>query len=185
MLGSVAEEVLRLALCPVLSVGPKAAAPKSAVANFSKIVFATDFGAASGKALPYALLLARDCRARLLLLHMVPPISVFDVGPAAFGPSVYAADHVMEWQTRRSDVSLRKLQGLIPSDVNLALAPEYLVETSFLPEGILDAAADSGAELIIMGANRTRSARLAAHIPWAVTHDVLCEARCPVLTVAS
>jgi nucleotide-binding universal stress UspA family protein len=28
-----------------------------------------------------------------------------------------------------------------------------------------------------------RSARLASHIPWAVTHDVLCESKCPFLTV--
>jgi hypothetical protein len=37
--------------------------------------------------------------------------------------------------------------------------------------------------LIVMGANRALSARVAAHVPWALIHDVICEAKCPVLTV--
>jgi hypothetical protein len=53
----------------------------------------------------------------------------------------------------------------------------------FVPEGILGTAAAHNVELIVMGANRVLSARVAAHFPWALTHDVICEARCPVLSV--
>jgi hypothetical protein len=35
----------------------------------------------------------------------------------------------------------------------------------------------------VMGANRVASARMVAHIPWTVTHEVICKAKCPVLTV--
>ena len=41
----------------------------------------------------------------------------------------------------------------------------------------------SNIDLIVMGANRVSSARTAAHTPWAVAHSVICEAKCPVLTV--
>jgi nucleotide-binding universal stress UspA family protein len=182
-LGSVAEEVLRLASCPVLTVGPNAEPPTSDVADLKNILFATDFGPACVKAFPYALSLAEDCRAKLILLHMVPPMPVLDVGPAAYGPPTYVAEDLAEWKARMREEGSRKLKELIPSNAKLAIQPQCVVETSFLPEGILDIAAMHQAELIVMGANRARSARLAAHIPWAVTHDVLCEAKCPVLTV--
>ena len=55
--------------------------------------------------------------------------------------------------------------------------------TDFLPEGILTAAEQHDADLIVMGANRADSARIASHIPWAVTYHVIAEAKCPVLTV--
>jgi nucleotide-binding universal stress UspA family protein len=182
-LGSVAEELLRLASCPVLTVGPNAVPITSEVADFKSILFATDFGSAAAKAFPYALFLAEDCRAKLILLHMVPPMSVVDIGPSAFGLGAYAAENLTEWQARMRKESSSKLMELIPSNAKLVVPPEYVVETNFLPDGILDTAATYQAELIVMGANRARSARLVAHIPWAVTHDVLCEARCPVLTV--
>jgi nucleotide-binding universal stress UspA family protein len=184
-LGSVAEQVLRSAACPVLTAGPKAELPKSDVADFKTILFATDFGPASASAFPYALFLAEDFGAKLVLLHMLPPVSVFDIGPSAFGVASYSSEDVTDWHREAREQSMSKLRGLIAEDARLASEPEYRVETSFLPEGILNVADNYDADLIVMGANRTRSARLASHIPWAVTHDVLCEARCPVLTVRS
>jgi nucleotide-binding universal stress UspA family protein len=182
VLGSVAEEVLRLARCPVLTVGPKAAPPTSDVASFKSILFATDFGPASTRAFPHALFLAQDCRAKLILLHMVPPMMV-EIGSAAYVPARYVAEDVTAWESRMREESLQKLRELVPSAAKLASKPEYVVANDFLPGGILEAAATYHADLIVMGANGTRSARLATHIPWAITHDVLCEAKCPVLTV--
>lgn len=184
-LGSVAEEVLRLALCPVLTVGPKCLPPRSKVADFHTILFATDFGAASTTALPLVLRLAEDCKAKLVLLHMVPPMPVFDIGPAAYGPPAYIAEGLTEWQSQTREESLRKLKQLIPSNANLSSQLVYVVATDFLPGGILDTAAGYEAELIVMGANRAQSPRLAAHMPWAVVHEVLCRAKSPVLTVRS
>src|SRR5271165_1481860 len=88
-LGSVAEQVFRLAKCPVLTVGTHAPASSGRV-QVRPILFATDFGPASAKAFPYALSLAQDYRAKLVLLHMVPLMPVADLGPAACGPSAYA-----------------------------------------------------------------------------------------------
>src|ERR1700730_5022270 len=44
ILGSVAEEILRQAKCPVLSVGPHSALEAPRDAKFRRIVYATDFG---------------------------------------------------------------------------------------------------------------------------------------------
>ncbi|MGA9544960.1 MAG: universal stress protein [Candidatus Sulfotelmatobacter sp.] len=182
-LGSVAEEVLRLAPCPVLTIGPHVPAGESGAPKLRRILFATDFGPASAKAFPYALSLAEDYQAKLVLLHMVPPMPVADLGPAAYGPSGYAAELFTEWQRTTRDDSVRRLKELVPNNTNLVAEPEYVAGTDFLPEGILDAAATHRIDLIVMGANRTPSPRMAAHIPWAITHEVLCHAECPVLTV--
>jgi nucleotide-binding universal stress UspA family protein len=182
-LGSVAEEVLRLAACPVLTVGPHVPPVGPGAVEFGRILFATDFGPASAKAFPYALSLAEDCKAKLVLLHMVPPMPIPDLGPAAYGPSANAADTFIRWQRTMRDESTKKLRELLPPNAKLVAAPECVAGTDFLPEGILDAA--HGTDLIVMGANRTSSPRVAAHIPWALTHEVICHATCPVLTVSN
>lgn len=184
-LGSVAEEVLRLAPCPVLTINPNVPLAGSGTSEFRRILFATDFGPASAKAFPYARSLAEDYRAKLVLLHMVPPMPIPDLGPAAYCPAVYGAEALMRWQETTREESLRKLRELLPSHTQLAAEPEYLVGMDFLPEGILDMAAAHRIELIVMGANRTPSPRLAAHIPWALTHAVIGHAKCPILTVSN
>jgi nucleotide-binding universal stress UspA family protein len=181
-LGSDAEEVLRLAPCPVLTIGPHVPPAGSRPIEFRRILFATDFGAAANKAFSYALSLAEDCQAKLVLLHMVPPMPVADLCPAAYGPSCYAAEEYTNWQRAARDESVRKLKELVPTNTNLAARPEYVAGTDFLPEGILEIAAAHRIELIVMGANPTTSPRMAAHIPWALTHEIICRAKCPVLT---
>ena len=182
-LGSVAEQVLRLAKCPVLTVGPHAQPASSGTVEFRRILFATDFGPASTKAFSYALSLAEDYQAKLVLLHMVPPMPGPDVGPA-YGPSAYLAEEFMNWQRKMRAESTKKLKHMIPPKAKLVLEPEYLAGMDFLPEGILSAAAAHKTDLIVMGANRTASPRVAAHMPWVLTHEVICHALCPVLTVS-
>ena len=176
-LGSVAEEILRQVDCPVLTVGPKVVRPE--VMDCRSILFATDFGRASRKALPYAISLAQESGAKLVLLHMVPPVNAMQAG---YVPVVFGAEEVVEWQSMAREESVKKLKELIPAGT-LSREPEYIVGLYFLPEGILTAAAEHNADIIVMGANRSSSPSLAAHMPWAVIHDVICNSRCPVLTV--
>jgi nucleotide-binding universal stress UspA family protein len=184
-LGSVAEEVLRLASCPVLTIGPNAVPPTSDVASFKTILFATDFGPACARAFPYALSLAVTCQAKLILVHMVPPLPVVVTGRFDDSPGIEAAQAVTEWQVSTKEESIRRLRKLVPQDAKLTSQPDYLVGIDFLPEGILVAAALRKVDLIVMGANRVASARMVAHMPWTLTHDVICKAKCPVLTVRS
>jgi len=177
-LGSVAEEVLRRADCPVLTVGPKVA--DAASADFRRILFATDFGPASAKALPYALSLAEGQGGKVVIVHMIRPMPAI---ATAYAPAGCAAEDLIEWETTAKQDSLKKLKKLVPPETKLVVPPEYVIRTDFLPEGILNAAAEHEVDLIVMGANRAQSARAISHIPWAVTYHVIREARCPVLTL--
>ena len=180
VLGSIAEQVVRLADSPVLTVGPQVPDPPSGEQSFSTILFATDFGPASAKAFPYALSLAEEYAAKLILLHVVPlPV----MGPGAFGASEYAANELIQWESRVQEDSAQKLRDLIPPDAALACEPEYVVGTNFVPDGILSCAETNKADLIVMGVNAAGSARIASHFPWDLTHEVVCRANCPVLTV--
>lgn len=184
-LGSVAESVLRMAGCPVLTVGEHVPLPPNGTPEFHTILFATDFGPASTKAWPYALALAREFGARLVLLHIVPPIGVVESAPFAYEPAMYAADRIVEWQEDARAKGLEHLKKLIPADVNLAHEPKIVASTEFAPEGILNAAKVNKADLIVMGATSSKFAHAAAHDPWTVCHTILAEAKCPVLTVSA
>jgi nucleotide-binding universal stress UspA family protein len=184
-LGSVAEELLRIAPCPVMTIGPKA--DIAGITNgpgFHRILFATDFGAGSAKALPLALAMARAQQAKLILLHMIPPMPATTGSLSAYAPAVAAADELEEWERASRKRVLRQLKECLPAGTGLEQEVEYVVGTDFLPEGILTAAGKFRVDLIVMGANRTASARVAAHVPWAAVHEVVRNAPCPVLTVA-
>jgi nucleotide-binding universal stress UspA family protein len=178
-LGSVAEEVLHMTDCPVLTVGPRVCPGDSDSSYLRTILFATDFGPASARALPYAVSLAENSDAQLVLVHMVPPMPLAD---AAYAPAVFAADDLLQWREAVRTESEKKLKELVPPGT-LAKEPRCVVGMDFLPEGILCAAAEHRVDLIVMGANGSASPRIASHIPWALTHHVICDACCPVLTV--
>ncbi len=184
-LGSVAEEVLHLAPCPVLTVGPNVTPAPAHAVEFHEVLFAADFGEASNRALPYAAALVQDCGGHLVLLHMVEPMPAAEIAPAAYGPPMYAAQELAKWQSARKRESEEKLADLLPSGVQWASKPTFEVGMDFLPEGILETAKRYKAELIAMGANHTETPRLAAHLPWALTSEVIRKARCPVLTCRS
>jgi nucleotide-binding universal stress UspA family protein len=98
---------------------------------------------------------------------------------------VYAAQELAKWQSARERESENKLTGLLPSGVPWASKPTFVVGMDLLPEGILETAKLHKSELIVMGANHTETPRLAAHLPWALTSEVIRKARCPVLTCRS
>jgi len=181
-LGSVAEELLRLAPCPVLTVGPKAKVNGNA-AEYRTILFATDFGPGSQKALRLAVSLAEANQAKLILLHMLPPVIAAGAGVYAFSPATAVAEEVQTWRATARTDALKKLKACLPPDARLAQEPEYIVETEFLPEGVLSTAVLRKADLIVMGANRAFSPRAASHYPWTLVHEVVRDAPCPVLTV--
>ena len=69
LLGSSAEEILRSAPCPVLTIGPHAKTEQQWQLN--EILYATDFSPASLSGARYAIALAQEYGARLTLLHVV------------------------------------------------------------------------------------------------------------------
>lgn len=184
-LGSVAEEVQHLAPCAVLTVGPNVDPAPAGAVEFREVLVALDFGDASTKALPYAVELAQDCGGQLVLLHMVEPMPVAEIAPAAYGPPIYAAQELAKWQSVRKQESKERLAEMLPASLQWMTPPAFEVGMDFLPEGILETAKHYKSDVIVMGANHTDAPRFAAHLPWALTSEVIRKAKCPVLTLRS
>jgi nucleotide-binding universal stress UspA family protein len=183
-LGSVAEELLRVARCPVMTIGPKATVPDTKKESDPRtIVFATDFGAGSLKAIPLALDLAHASGATLVVVHMLSAMPATTGNLSAYAPASAAADEVKEWAGASRTRALDELKGCVSCHVRPGQEIKYVVGSDFLPEGLLTAAAKYNAGLIVMGANHTGAYRLAAHMPWSAVHEVIEHATCPVLTV--
>jgi nucleotide-binding universal stress UspA family protein len=180
ILGSVAEEMLRLAPCPVMTVGPASVLPNLPVGEFHTILFATDFGPASTKALPYALFLAQDSGAELILLHMAHTILSV---PGELGATFYDEQLSAQYEAETRRTSQAQLEALLPAGVKACCAPRYVVDFGAPPSGILSEAEKHNADLIVMGAHPALFAKAAARLPWAVIHELVCRAHCPVLTV--
>jgi nucleotide-binding universal stress UspA family protein len=163
VLGSAAEQIFRQTSCPVLTIGPEVPLPRDEAATFKRIVFATDFSAGSLAALPFALSLAEENQAHLTLLHVRPMV------PVQHQP--WAQDHAKQ-----------KLEALVPPGASDWCEPTTLVSFEFPAEGILHTAAAENADLIVMGVHK-RAPRASSHLPWAIAYEVVCHAKCPVLTV--
>ena len=69
LMGSVAERIFRETRFPVMTVGPKAEEKCRTTAELRRILYATDFSAESLHAAPFAISLARENRAHLILLN--------------------------------------------------------------------------------------------------------------------
>ena len=177
ILGSVAEQIFRLASCPVLTVGPGVSAGMEE-ARFHRILFATDFGTASLHALSHAISLAMEHKAKLTLLHVVLPVPVVDVGPYW-----YVGTDIVDREQNAQREAVEKLKRLYPPDVKLQSDPQFVAAVDYVPEGILKMADGYQADLIVMGVKRVAAVRASAHLPWATAHEVVCRAKCPVLTV--
>ncbi len=164
-LGSTAEQILRQAACPVLTVGPKADPPSADLSGFRTIVYATDFSPQAAKAAIYALSFAEDNQAKLYLCH------VLDV----WSPKT---DSQLSLE-RDFEASLKKL---IPDSAYDWCTPECVVEHGDPAEAILALAEKVKADLIVLGARK--SSFWLTHIEQGMTPTLLASAKCPVLSVS-
>jgi nucleotide-binding universal stress UspA family protein len=165
LLGSTAEQLIREAMSPVLTIGPKAKAPKDGPPVFERIVFATDFSDASNKAAGIALALAQDSGAHLWIVHVASAQS----------------NHAKSANRDEERAFQEKLSRQIPQEAYDWCFPEYTLEHGKPAQAILDVANRVNADLIVMGA-RQRSFWL-TRLHRGVTQDVLAQAACPVLSV--
>jgi nucleotide-binding universal stress UspA family protein len=159
--GSVAEDIIREAPCPVLAVGPEVPSRAQLLGDMRHILCATDFGPGSLTALEYAVSIAEENRAQLTVVHAVD----------AYNPLLVPEN--------RDDA----FQQLLPADTALVLPPEFVVKIGSAAEVILELARDRHSDLIVMGAHEAPFGPLSTRLAWPTLHRVLCEARSPVLTV--
>jgi len=163
LIGSVAEEIFRRGECPVLTVGKGVTtkATHAAAADLNRIFYATDFSPESLAAAPFAIALAKEHRAELLLMHALENPEPGEVNSA--------------FQT---------LRDVIPLGTWLTLKPKYIVETGAPGKAILSAAANYNADLIVLGVRRPKGNLFAArHFTRSIAYEVVAHAACPVLTV--
>lgn len=169
LLGSSAEEILRNAPCPVLTIGPHATAEKHWEWQWQlkNILYATDFSPASLAGARYAVALAQEYGARLTLLHVVERRKTDEL--------------VHEYDLIES--SRRLLRNLVPAGA-LREEPRCEVKLGGPAETILEIARQVDAGVIVLGARRASGVPGAAsHLPIATVHKVIAQATCPVLTV--
>jgi nucleotide-binding universal stress UspA family protein len=168
LLGSVAEEILRSVACPVLTVGPYADQTRGTDGQVREILFATDFSSETQAAAGYAVSLAEEFQARLVFLHVVPPLKPNDL--------VMASDVV--------ESSRALLQKLMPEEAMEWCRAEYFVEQGNPAEKILEVARFRESDMIVLGIKPEAGVPGAAiHLPISTVHKVVAHAGCPVLTI--
>jgi nucleotide-binding universal stress UspA family protein len=135
---------------------------------FRKILHPTDFSEPSGFAFQVACWLARDCGAKLVLVHIVTPPII------AYGEGVMPP--IMEANLEEGRRKLTRLQPLY-SGINV----EYRVAQGDPATEILEVAQETKSDVIVMGTHgRTGLGRL---LMGSVAEQVVRKASCPVLTV--
>jgi nucleotide-binding universal stress UspA family protein len=165
LLGSVAEQILRQSPCPVLTVGPHVNPWSDEYVKMREILYATDLAADYPIAAPYAISLAQENQAHLVLLHVIEDPKAGDLVDS---PEV-------------TDLKERKLQQLVTEQAGLWCEPTYIVEQGPAAEKILDVAKRRPTDLIVLGARPAKG--LATHLNIGTVHKVVSQAKCPVLTV--
>ncbi len=164
-LGSVAETIFRQASCPVLTAGPGVATKgtHAAAAELNCILYATDFTPESLAAARYAISLARDHRAELVLLHATK-------------------DGIKE----QEDLALETLKNVVPLGAGLLSKPTYVMERGAPADAILGTAKKVHSDLIVIGARGAeRHLTTATHFSDSIAASVAARAACPVLTTHS
>ena len=166
MLGSVAEEIVNCAPCPVLTVGPHVPPKSSSKLKMGVILCATDLQPGSERVLTYALSLA-DEDAHLTLLHVLKT----------------STNSHSEQMKAQSEIAMNQLLQMSAPKSRPLLEMQSMVEIGVPDERIPKVAEDLHTDLIVIGPHHTIHPRIAAHLPWAMLHRVLNDAQCPVLRV--
>jgi nucleotide-binding universal stress UspA family protein len=169
-LGSVAEEVFRKSVVPVLTIGPSISRGAHRYGEFHRVLLATDFEPSASAAARYAMSFAQESQARLTLLHVVRK--------RRGAPKSSAIGSIAEIMHRLSD--------MIPEDAELYCRPEPVVEYGDPATSILRAAKDRAADIIVLGVHLGGlELTQKLHLECATAHKVIVQSTCPVLTARS
>jgi nucleotide-binding universal stress UspA family protein len=179
MLGSITEKVLRRASCPVLTVPPRACA--TSALPFGRILCPLDFSEPSLAALSWAWSLARESGTVVSLLHVIewpweePPAPHFEELPPM------ESQKLTEFRRALETRSWQKLRSLVPPDISDRGLSSMIVRHGKPHRELLAAAAESRADLIVMGVHGRNVVDLTLF--GSTTNQVVRGATCPVLTV--
>lgn len=164
LLGPVAEEIFRLAECPILTVGARSEKPPRATDAVHRILYTTNFKPHSERAAAFARSLEREHDAKLTVLHVVEdelPLRESNYGIIR-------------------DFMLRRMKKGLPAECVGNCEPEFQVRYGDPAEQILQMAREQHTDLIILGLRS--GTYTAGQLPSAIAYKLVCQAACPVLT---
>ncbi|HEY1471012.1 MAG TPA: universal stress protein [Candidatus Acidoferrum sp.] len=164
-LGSVAEEIFRMADCAVLTVGRQAKVAKGATAEFRELLYATNFKPHAERASSAAYFLEREHAAHLSVLHVVEDAN--EGSPVG--------------NTILRDFLLKRMRKTMPAACLNRCEPDFLIRFGEPGQEILQTATECGANLIVLGLRNAKKS--AGYLPSAVAYRIACQAPCPVLTL--
>ena len=176
LLGSTAERVIRGAPCPVLSVRTEPADIEhegvlGGPVTLERILVPVDFSDCSLDALEYAIVVAQQAKASLMLLHVLEPVS-------------YGLDFTLNASHRsESSTWTKRLEELISSHQHTDVPMEFRLRGGLPPDSILDCAQTLPCDLIVMGTHGRRG--ISHTISGSVAESVLRKSHCPVIAVRS
>jgi nucleotide-binding universal stress UspA family protein len=160
LLGSMAENVSRSSTCPVITVGPRARSGFET--SLKRIVYATDFSDESRMALPFAVSLAQEFHAELLVTHVAPERMSHD-------------------RAQVENYLMNRLKNIAPQSRFPWCTVNHSVTFGDPARGILDTAKDHNADLIVLGLHY--SVQFTSHFPERLAYSIVCDASCPVMSV--
>jgi nucleotide-binding universal stress UspA family protein len=174
LLGSVAERVVRVAPCPVITVREPQAPGDTGLQPPARILVPTDFSPPSDRALEHAQALARKSGASIHLLHVLEDL----VDTASFGTEVFVPDspevRAARLQAARERLAARTAVGAGDPRVTTEVVVGAGART------IVRYAAEQHFDLIVMGTHgRTGLAHL---LMGSVAEGVVRTANCPVFS---
>lgn len=170
VLGSVAEKVLRLATCPVLTVRRGVRLTRRSRSPFETILCPTDFSVAANKAVAYAKRLAEEAAAKLIVMTAVE---------RPFGEVRSGA--VAELQKSIESNASDALTRLLPHPTSNGPRAQAIVAIGKASAAIVKVARARSIELIVMGVSGRGALDVA--LLGSTTHHVIREGAWPVLTV--
>lgn len=162
--GSVAEQLIHRAECPVLTIGPDARPPRTG-GGFRQIVYATDFSPEAAKAAVFALSFAQETGAHIYLSHVLPE-------------SIY---HRRLDDQELTANYITALKRLVPDIACEWYEPECVLEYGYAVDGILLLANRVKADLVVLGTRRF--SHWFDSVKAGIAYEVIRAATCPVLTV--
>jgi nucleotide-binding universal stress UspA family protein len=139
--------------------------------SFKTILFATDFSACSGAAVPYVSGLAHCFDSRIIAVHAVPfePLSGLTAVPPAL-------EFDMEWRA-----SLQDMRTYEASDPFAGLRHEFLLEKGFLRDVVTNLVAQKHVDLVVVGTHGRQGFHKVFGGSFA--EELLRTVACPILTV--
>jgi nucleotide-binding universal stress UspA family protein len=146
------------------------------VKSIKRILYATDYSKASGRAFDEAVSLARQNKAELLVAHVIEPLASYVSGEDFAGAELYM--RLEETTMRDAQTSMKKLMQRLE---HLGVKAKSLLLKGTPHEQIVKAAKNRKADMIVLGTHGRKG--LSKLFLGSVAGRVVSTAHCPVVTV--